>query len=68
MRNNRSLLGPKSVVFFSGTEAAARFYGGVVIARSTLGECMFVCKLNVFWDEFLRISIALADCEKEGYH
>ena len=56
------------MVLFSGNEAAARFYRGVVIARSTLGECMFVCKLNAFWDEFFRVSITLADCEKEGYH
>ena len=27
VRNNKSLLGPKSVVFFSGNEAAARFIG-----------------------------------------
>ena len=27
VRNNKSLLGPKSVIFFSGNEAAARFIG-----------------------------------------
>ena len=60
MRNNRSLLGPKSVVYFRGMTLLSVFIG--------VSLCKYVCKLNAFWDEFLRVSITLADCEKEGYH